>query len=92
MSRRLRVERAEGLVTVQDRGRPGWAHLGVPHAGAVDAPAAALANRLVGNGPDAAVLEVTLGSLTARVSAATSVALTGAPGALRVDGRAVAHA
>lgn len=51
------------LVTVQDRGRVGHAHLGVPRAGALDAPAAALANRLVGNGPDAAVLEVLLGGL-----------------------------
>ena len=38
------------LATVQDRGRLGLAHLGVPRAGALDAPAAALANRLVGNG------------------------------------------
>ena len=37
------------LTTVQDRGRFGWAHLGVPRAGALDAPAAALANRLAGN-------------------------------------------
>ena len=51
------------LVTVQDRGRVGHAHLGVPRAGALDAPAAALGNRLVGNGPDAAVLEVLLGGL-----------------------------
>lgn len=51
------------LVTVQDRGRAGHAHLGVPRAGALDPPAAALGNRLVGNGPEAAVLEVLLGDL-----------------------------
>lgn len=51
------------MVTVQDRGRTGFAHLGVPRGGALDAPAAALANRLVGNPPDAAVLEVLLGGL-----------------------------
>lgn len=54
------------LVTVQDRGRFGLAHLGVPRAGALDAPAAALANRVVGNDPDAAVLEVLLGGLVLR--------------------------
>jgi biotin-dependent carboxylase-like uncharacterized protein len=43
--------------TIQDRGRTGLAHLGVPRAGAVDVAAAELANRLVGNSPDAAVLE-----------------------------------
>ena len=42
------------------RGRRGAAHLGVPRAGALDAPAARLANRLVGNAEDDAVLETTL--------------------------------
>jgi biotin-dependent carboxylase-like uncharacterized protein len=62
----LEVLAAGALTTVQDRGRVGWAHLGVPRAGALDAPAAALANRLVGNPPDAAVLETVLGGLTLR--------------------------
>ena len=59
--RRDHVLEAGTLTTVQDRGRAGFAHLGVPRAGALDAPAAALANRLVGNDPDAALLEVTAG-------------------------------
>lgn len=54
------------LTTVQDRGRVGWAHLGVPRAGALDREAAALANRLVGNPPDCAVLETVLGGLLLR--------------------------
>jgi biotin-dependent carboxylase-like uncharacterized protein len=53
------VERPGLLTTVQDGGRPGWAHLGVPRAGAVDLPALRRANRLVGSAPDAAGLEVT---------------------------------
>lgn len=80
------------LVTVQDRGRVGLAHLGVPRAGALDAPAAALANRLVGNDPEAAVLEVLLGGLTARTDAGCWVAVTGAPSPLWVAGEARAHA
>ncbi|MBX4175139.1 aldehyde dehydrogenase family protein [Streptomyces geysiriensis] len=55
--RALAVVRAGALTTVQDRGRPGHAHVGVPRSGALDAPAAALVNRLVGNPPGAAVLE-----------------------------------
>jgi biotin-dependent carboxylase-like uncharacterized protein len=43
--------------TIQDRGRRGLAHLGVPTSGAVDRVAYDLANRLVGNQPNAAVLE-----------------------------------
>ena len=75
------------LTTVQDRGRAGWAHLGVPRAGALDAPAAGLANRLVGNAADAALLEVTLGGLRVRAGAGRWVAVTGAPCPVRVDGR-----
>ena len=44
--------------TVQDLGRPGHAHLGVPRSGAVDLPAHLRANRLVGNPDHAATLEV----------------------------------
>jgi biotin-dependent carboxylase-like uncharacterized protein len=66
------------LVTVQDRGRVGLAHLGVARAGALDAPAAALANRLVGNDADDAVLEVVLGGLELRADGGCWVAVTGA--------------
>lgn len=74
----LLVESAGALTTVQDRGRVGFAHLGVPRAGALDAPAAALANRLVGNAPDAALLEVTLGGFVARSADGVWAAVTGA--------------
>lgn len=53
------VQRPGLLTTVQDSGRPGLAHLGVPHAGAADAAAYARANRQVGNRPGAAALELT---------------------------------
>ncbi|MFV2017927.1 biotin-dependent carboxyltransferase family protein [Micromonospora sp. LOL_023] len=75
----IEVVRAGALTTVQDHGRPGWAHLGVPRAGALDQPALALANRLVGNPPAAAGLEVTLTGCTLRFPAGATIALTGAP-------------
>lgn len=83
----LEVVRTGGLVTVQDGGRPGHAHLGVPPSGALDGPALALANRLVGNPRSAAGLEVTLGGLVLRALTPVTVAVTGAPGPLLVDGR-----
>ncbi|HEX3802450.1 MAG TPA: hypothetical protein VHV75_06390, partial [Solirubrobacteraceae bacterium] len=67
------------LTTVQDLGRPGWAHLGVPRSGAADRPALRLANRLVGNEAGAAALETTLSGPRLRFDAETVVALTGAP-------------
>ncbi|MET9236087.1 biotin-dependent carboxyltransferase family protein [Streptomyces cellulosae] len=88
--RALSVVRAGALTTVQDRGRPGHAHLGVPRSGALDGPAAALANRLVGNGPDAAVLETTLDGCSLRPRSDVTVAVTGAPCRVTVDGRPAA--
>lgn len=88
---RLEVIDAGPLTTIQDRGRSGWAHVGVPRAGALDRRAAALANRLVGNGDGAAVLETTGGGVILRTTHAVAVAVTGAPALVRVDGRAVAH-
>ncbi|GLZ46060.1 allophanate hydrolase [Actinomycetospora sp. NBRC 106375] len=82
MTRELVVTEVGPQALVVDRGRPGWAHIGVPPAGAVDGPAHALAQRLVGNPADAAGLEVLLGGLALRATAATTVALTGPPGGL----------
>ena len=48
------VERPGLLTTVQDLGRPGLAHLGVPPAWAADAELLRHANALVGNPPGAA--------------------------------------
>ena len=83
--------RAGALTTVQDGGRYGAAHLGVPRAGPLDAPAARLANRLVGNDEDDAVLETTLDGVGFRVDVpddrSVTLAVTGAPASVQVDGR-----
>ena len=75
---RIEVVRAGLLTTVQDRGRRGLAHLGVPPSGAADPVAYELGNRLVGNPPGAAALEATLDGPTLRFDRPTAVALTGA--------------
>ncbi|MFF3614263.1 biotin-dependent carboxyltransferase family protein [Streptomyces sp. NPDC002580] len=85
--RALVVVRAGILTTVQDQGRPGHAHLGVPRSGALDGPAAALADRLVANPVGAAVLETTVDGCALRPRSAVTVAVTGAPCAVTVDGR-----
>ena len=54
------VRTAGGNVTIQDLGRPGYAHLGVGRSGAADRGALRLANRLVGNDPGAAAIELML--------------------------------
>jgi biotin-dependent carboxylase-like uncharacterized protein len=82
----IRIRRAGALTTVQDCGRPGYAHLGVPRSGALDAPAHHLANRLVGNSPGAAVLETTLTGVAVSAECDVTVAVTGAQAAVRIDG------
>ncbi len=67
------------LATIQDRGRAGQAALGVPASGACDRSAYELANRLVGNRPGAAALEVTFGGLVMHADVDLVVAITGAP-------------
>ncbi|MFI6849260.1 biotin-dependent carboxyltransferase family protein [Kitasatospora sp. NBC_00085] len=86
----LEVVRPGPLTTVQDLGRRGVAHLGVPRAGALDEPALRAANRLVGNEPGAAALETTLGGVALRADRPVVVAVTGAPSPVRVDGRPAA--
>lgn len=78
MTATLRIVDGGLLTTVQDVGRPGLAELGIGPSGACDRGAHLLANRLVGNEPAAATLEVTLGGLAFEPTADITVALTGA--------------
>ncbi|MCX5224934.1 biotin-dependent carboxyltransferase family protein [Streptomyces sp. NPDC006553] len=84
------VVRAGALTTVQDLGRTGHAHLGVPRSGALDPAAVRLVNRLVGNAETAAVLETTVDGCALRPRRTVTVAVGGAPCPVRVDGRPAA--
>ncbi|QHG81014.1 biotin-dependent carboxyltransferase family protein [Rhodococcus rhodochrous] len=77
------------LTTVQDRGRPGYGSSGLTRSGAADRRAHDAANRLVGNQPDAATLEVTGGGLAVRSVGETIVAVTGARADVTVCDRPV---
>ncbi|GAA3692869.1 biotin-dependent carboxyltransferase family protein [Nonomuraea antimicrobica] len=81
----IEVVAAGPYATVQDLGRPGLAHLGVPRSGAADAPSLRLANRLVGNPEGLAGIELTFGLARLRFLAGAWVALAGAPLASGAD-------
>ena len=83
----IEVVRPGPLATVQDLGRPGRAHLGVPRSGAADQRAFRLANRLVGNPEGAAGVEFTFGGAALRFHRRAWIAVTGAPVTLRIDSR-----
>ncbi|HEX9094685.1 MAG TPA: biotin-dependent carboxyltransferase family protein [Candidatus Dormibacteraeota bacterium] len=63
--------------TIQDRGRPGLERFGIPPGGAADCFAACVANELVGNEPDAALLECTASGPRLRFDVDRVVAITG---------------
>ncbi len=74
----LQVLDAGLSATLQDQGRPGWRRYGVPVGGALDDHAASLANRLLGNPPWSAVLELMLQGARLQAVEDVWVAVTGA--------------
>jgi antagonist of KipI len=78
------------LTTIQDTGRWGFQARGVPVAGPMDPLSHRLANALVGNRRDAALLEVTLLGPELEFEDERLVAVTGADFDLSLDGRATA--
>lgn len=72
------VLRAGPLLTVQDLGRPAQRRAGISPGGALDQHAARIANLLVGNADDAALLEITLGPVRLRFADTRVVACCGA--------------
>lgn len=89
MSRSVLVRRAGWCTTVQDLGRRGLAHLAVPPSGHLHREAALLANRLVGNPPEVAVLETTGNGVALEAGCMLVTAVSGAPAEVRVSGRSV---
>jgi biotin-dependent carboxylase-like uncharacterized protein len=74
----LEILDAGWATTIQDAGRPGWGHLGVPIGGAADPWSLGVANLLVGNSSKSAALEVTLGGFRARAVEPVVVGVAGA--------------
>lgn len=77
------------LTLVVDRGRFGYRRFGVPTGGAADLRSYALANALCGNNSNEACLEFTLRGPTLVAQTELTVAVTGAPAPVRIDGQRV---
>lgn len=78
---------APGLsTTVQDLGRPGYYHLGIPLSGGMDRFALRAANLLIGNDEGAAVLEAVFMGPELLFTADALVAVTGAELPPKIDG------
>lgn len=74
----VEVVKPGALTLVQDLGRAGWQHHGISGGGVMDRAAARVANLLLGNEPDAPLLEMALTGAELRFLRATWIAVTGA--------------
>lgn len=83
----IEILRAGPLATVQDLGRRVWRDRAFSSCGALDDVALQAGNLLLGNAPNAAGLEFTLGGAALRFHADGWIALTGTDTEANLDGR-----
>lgn len=82
----LKIKNPGLSTSVQDLGRPGYFHLGIPMGGAMDRFALRCANMLVGNDEGAACLEAVFMGPEIEFTETATVAVTGAQMPIKVDG------
>jgi len=85
----LKIVEPGFLTSVQDIGRYGYRGSGMPLAGAMDNYSYKIANLLVGNNPDSAVLEITLTGPVILIPGRMQIAITGADMNPSVNGKQV---
>lgn len=82
----IKVRKPGLSTTIQDLGRPGYFHLGIPEGGAMDRFSLRVANMLVGNDEGAAGLEAVFMGPELEIDEDTVVAVTGATMPILLDG------
>lgn len=87
----MKLNKAGLYSSIQDLGRASNAAWGVPHSGVMDRNAAILANRILGNKEDAAVLECTMKGPELEFEKSTFIAVTGAEFELLLDGQLISN-
>lgn len=85
----LMIEDSGLFSSFQDFGRQGHEHLGVIRSGALDIVAHEIANRLVGNDPEEATLEMTNRMARIRFTEPTLIAMSGAIAIAHTDDRQI---
>ncbi|WP_347173679.1 biotin-dependent carboxyltransferase family protein [Polaribacter uvawellassae] len=73
--------------TIQDLGRSGFAHIGVPVSGVMDSYAAKIGNQLLHNNLDEAVIEITFGGCKFLFEENLEICITGANFTPTIDGK-----
>jgi len=75
--------------SIQDKGRVGYMELGVPISGPMDGYSAKLANQILGNNEQDAVLEITLGKCKLEFNSQIIICVTGADLIPTVNGQKI---
>jgi antagonist of KipI len=88
----IRVNNPGFLTTVQDRGRYGYAHLGISPAGAADQLSFRISNLLVGSDENSPALEMTMSGVTLELEERAVIAITGGDCECKVGSYSVASA
>jgi biotin-dependent carboxylase-like uncharacterized protein len=74
----IKVLHSQFGLSVQDTGRKGFSNIGVPKSGAMDLYSSQLANKLLNNHSDDAVLEITFGGCKLEFLETCKICITGA--------------
>lgn len=85
----LKVLKAGFFTSIQDQGRFGFRHWGVPVSGSMDAYSASIANSLLENNEDAAVMEVTMTGPKLEFEVPTYIAISGARMSPEINGKPI---
>lgn len=82
----IHIDQPGFATTVQDQGRIGYYNVGIPQSGAMDSLSADMANAVVGNHANAAVLECTYVGPQFTVSEPVRIGVAGAPVEVKING------
>lgn len=85
----LKVKQAGFYTSIQDKGRFGYRHIGVPVSGVMDGYSASIANNLLENKEDSAVMEITMTGPSLEFDAGTYIALSGADISAKLNDSAI---
>lgn len=87
----VRVQSSGFYSSIQDRGRFGFRHFGVPVAGTMDAYSASIANSLLENDEADALMEITMTGPTLQFGSPTYIAITGAFMTPQINGKDISQ-
>jgi len=85
----IEILKAGLYTTIQDKGRTGYRALGVPVSGAMDTVSAAMANKLLNNDTEAAVLEFTMMGPKLQFKVPTVISICGAAFQPKINGKSI---